>query len=425
MRMLLSGGLVFQQGRFHRCDVALDAQRTVLISPEISPSGFDSVFEFNNCYIMPGFVDVHVHLREPGFSYKETIFSGTRAAARGGYTAVCTMPNLDPAPDSAANLKTQRDIISRDAAINVYPYACISVGERGERLADIETLAPQVIGFSDDGRGVQDRGMMREAMLRIKDAGSLVAAHCEDDTLLRGGYIHDGAYAKQHGHLGICSASEYKQIERDLELVRDTGCRYHVCHLSAKESVGLVRAAKKDGLPVSCETAPHYLLLCDSDLMEDGRFKMNPPLRAPADRDALTEGLIDGTIDLIATDHAPHAADEKNRGLKDSAMGIVGLETAFSALHTGLVLPGIITRELLADKLTDAPRRIFNIDGGLNEGELADICVADPSFVSVVDPQKFLSMGRSTPFEGMKTTGDIVMTICKGDIVWQNSLRER
>lgn len=425
MRMLLTGAFVYQEGSFLRCDVALDGQRIQLISPYIPHSDFDFIFHFNNCFISPGFADVHVHLREPGFSYKETIATGTRAAARGGYTAVCTMPNLNPAPDSPAHLKIQQDIIDRDACIAVYPYACITRGECGSQLADIEALSPLVVGFSDDGRGVQDRNLMKEAMYRVKEAGSLIAAHCEDETLLNGGYIHDGIYAQRHGHRGIPSASEYRQLERDLELVRDTKCRYHVCHVSAKESVALIRDAKKDGLPVSCETAPHYLFICDEDICEDGSFKMNPPVRSSADHAALLDGLLDGTIDIIATDHAPHSDEEKGRGLKDSLMGIVGLETAFRVLHTGLVRQKIITLEQLVDKLADAPRRLFGVGTGLSEGEVANMCVIDQNKELTIDTNKFFSMGRSTPFAGADTTGDIVMTISKGEIVWQSSTTEK
>ena len=314
--------------------------------------------------LMPGFCDVHVHLREPGFSYKETIKSGTRAAARGGFTDVCTMPNLDPVPDCPSHLAAQEEIIARDAIVRVHPYGAITVGERGKQLAELEALAPRVVAFSDDGHGVQDAALMREAMLRAKALGKLIVAHCEDNTLLRGGYIHDGSYAQAHGHRGIISESEWGQIARDLELAAQTGCGYHVCHISTKESVRLIREAKKSGVDVSCETAPHYLLLDENDLGEDGRFKMNPPLRAREDREALLEGLLDGTVDMIATDHAPHAAAEKAKGLAGSAFGIVGLETAFPLLYTGLVRKGILSLEALVEKMSFAPRRRFGIPMG-------------------------------------------------------------
>ncbi len=422
MRLLLADGLVYQAGNFYRLDVAIDGPQISSLSPNIDPAGFDLIFQLNQCFISPGFADVHVHLREPGFSYKETITSGTRAAARGGYTAVCAMPNLNPVPDSIEYLQAQRAIIERDACIHVYPFAAISVGEQGRQLSDIEALAPLVCGFSDDGRGVQDRSLMREAMARIAAADSILAAHCEDDSLLHGGYIHDGNYARMHGHRGISSASEYKQVERDLELVRDTGCRYHVCHVSTKESVALLRAAKRDGLPVTCETAPHYLLLCDADLQEDGRFKMNPPIRASADRDALREGLLDDTIDVIATDHAPHSAAEKSGGLEKSLMGVVGLETAFRALHTGLVRTGVLKLEQLLDKLAATPRRIFQLGGPLAEGAAADLVVIDPDKRTTIQTDLFFSKGHSTPFDGLQTVGDSILTICGGNIVWQDKL---
>ncbi len=378
--------------------------------------------ELNNCFLLPGLTDVHVHLREPGFSYKETIGSGTRAAAHGGYTALCAMPNLNPVPDSPAHLRLQQEIIDRDAVIRVYPYGAITVDEKGEQLADMEGLAPHVVAFSDDGRGVQDPGRMREAMARAKALGKLIVAHCEDNTLLHGGYIHDGAYARAHGHAGICSASEYRQIQRDLELVRDTGCGYHVCHVSAKESVELIRQAKRDGLDVSCETAPHYLLLCDADLQEDGRFKMNPPLRAASDRDALIQGVLDGTVDMIATDHAPHSLEEKGRGLRDSAMGIVGLETAFPLLYTAFVRSGILSLDRLAELMSAAPRRRFNIPGGYENG---DFTIFNLDSEYTIDPESFLSKGRATPFAGRRVFGQCLMTVMGGNSVWSANSTER
>ena len=368
----------------------------------------------DNIIALPGFCDVHVHFREPGFSYKEKISTGSRAAARGGYTAVCTMPNLDPVPDSVESLRVQRDIIARDAVIDVQPYGAISVGERGERLADLEGMAADAVAFSDDGRGVQDEEMMREAMTRAKKLGKLIVAHCEDNSLLRGGYIHDGAYAKAHGHRGICSESEWRPIKRDIELCRQTGCGYHVCHISTKESVALIREAKARGVDITCETAPHYLVMDDSDLQEDGRFKMNPPLRDKADREALIQGIQDGTIDMIATDHAPHSAEEKSRGLEKSAFGIVGIETAFPILYTKLVKTGVITLERLMELLAVNPRKRFNIP--MKKG---DYSVWDLDREFVVDPGEFLSMGRATPFEGWRLSGVCLLTVKDGKAVYQ------
>ena len=374
-----------------------------------------SVFNSSKYHIFPGFCDVHVHFREPGFSYKETIVSGSLAAARGGYTAVCTMPNLNPVPDSVEHLNQQLTLINEGACIHVYPYGAITVGEKGEVLADLEGMAPNVIGFSDDGRGVQNDEMMEQAMLRAKALGKMIVAHCEVNSLLRGGYIHDGEYAKAHGHRGICSESEWAQIARDLELVRKTGCAYHVCHISAKESVELIRKAKAEGLNVTCETGPHYLVMDDSDLQEDGRFKMNPPLRSKEDREALVAGILDGTIDMIATDHAPHSAEEKGKGLEKSAFGIVGIETAFQILYTNLVEPGILSMEKLIDLLVANPRNRFSIPLG------CDFSVWDLSADYTIDPADFLSMGKATPFTSWKVKGKCIATVCDGKLVY-NSL---
>ena len=362
--------------------------------------------------IFPGFCDVHVHFREPGFSYKETILSGSRAAAHGGYTAVCTMPNLDPVPDSPEHLQPQLDAIRKDACIAVYPYAAITKGEQGRVLSDMAALAPNVIAFSDDGRGVQDPGMMEEAMRQAKALGKLIVAHCEDNSLLRGGYIHDGAYAKAQGHRGICSESEWGPIARDLELAAKTGAGYHVCHISTKESVDIIRQAKKSGVDVTCETGPHYLTMDDSFLQEEGRFKMNPPLRSPEDRAALIEGLRDGTIDMIATDHAPHSSDEKAKGLEKSAFGVVGLETAFPILYTYLVKPGIITMDTLLEKLVYNPRNRFGIPLG------NDFSVWDLNAEYRVDPKDFLSMGKATPFQGWTVWGKCMATFYHGKAVY-------
>ena len=356
---------------------------------------------------------MHVHFREPGYFYKETIASGCQAAAHGGYTAVCTMPNLNPVPDSVENLRAQTDIIKRDATIRVYPYAAITVGQQGEALADMDNIAADAIAFSDDGRGVQSAAMMREAMLKAKALGKMIVAHCEDNALLFGGYIHDGTYAALNGHKGICSESEWKPIERDLRLAEETGCAYHVCHISTKESVSLIRDAKRRGVNVTCETAPHYLVMDDGDLQEDGRFKMNPPLRGAEDRYALIEGLRDGTIDMIATDHAPHSAEEKAKGLAGSAFGIVGLETAFPVMYTKLVKTGVITLDKLIELLAINPRKRFGIPQG------TDFTVWDLNAADTVDPDKFLTKGRATPFAGMELNGTCILTVCDGKIVYQ------
>ena len=372
-----------------------------------------SLSAFNNICIFPTFCDVHVHFREPGFFYKETIKSGSLSAARGGYTDVCTMPNLKPVPDSVENIKEQLRIIENTAAIRVHPYAAITKGEMGNELVDFEKLAPYCIAFSDDGRGVQNEEMMLAAMLKAKELGKIIAAHCEDNSLLNGGYIHKGEYAAAHGHRGISSESEWRQIERDLKLAKETGCKYHVCHISTAESVELIRKAKAEGVDVTCETGPHYLALSDKDLEEDGRFKMNPPLRSERDRLALIEGIKDGTIDMIATDHAPHSLEEKSRGLEKSLMGVVGLETAFPVLYTYLVKEGIITLERLIELMSVNPRKRFGIK------ETEDICVFALDSEYEVIPDEFLTMGRSTPFAGRRVFGKNLITVCGGKTVWQ------
>ncbi len=366
-----------------------------------------------NYIIVPGLCDVHVHFREPGFSYKETIASGSAAAAHGGYTAVCTMPNLSPVPDCAEHLKAQLDAIDKSAVIKVIPYGAITVGEKGEELSDMEIMADKVCAFSDDGRGVQNDGMMREAMAKAKRLGKIIAAHCEDNSLLFGGYIHDGEYAKAHGHRGISSESEYGQIERDLRLAEETGCAYHVCHISTKESVELIRQAKAHGVDVTSETAPHYLVLCDEDMQEDGRFKMNPPLRSREDKQALIEGIKDGTIDMIATDHAPHSAEEKGRGLEKSLMGVVGLETAFPVLYTELVMKNIITLDRLVELMSFKPKERFGIDTN------NDFAVFDISEAYKIDPENFLSMGRATPFAGREVFGRCLLTVHNEKVVYK------
>ena len=374
-----------------------------------------SVFNSSKYAVFPGFCDVHVHFREPGFSYKETMQSGSLASARGGYTAVCTMPNLNPVPDSVENLHQQLKLIEAGACIHVYPYGAITVGEKGETLADLAAMAPNVIGFSDDGRGVQSDDMMRSAMLEAKKLNKMIVAHCEVNELLRGGYIHDGAYAAAHGHRGICSESEWAQIARDLQLVKETGVKYHVCHISTKESVDIIRKAKAQGIDVTCETGPHYLVMDDSMLQEDGRFKMNPPLRSAEDREALVRGIQDGTIDMIATDHAPHSAEEKAKGLEKSAFGVVGIETAFPICYTYLVKTGIITMDKLMELLVINPRKRFNIPLG------NDFSIWDLEASYTVDPADFLSMGKATPFAGWTVQGKCMATVCDGKIVY-NSL---
>ena len=373
-----------------------------------------SFFDSSRYAVFPGFCDVHVHLREPGFSYKETIASGSYACARGGYTAVCSMPNLKPVPDSVEHLAQQLRRIEESACIHVYPYGAITVGEQGALLADLEGMASDVVGFSDDGRGVQSSEMMKAAMLRAKALGKIIVAHCEDNSLLHAGYIHDGQYAKAHGHRGICSESEWGQIQRDLELVRQTGVKYHVCHISTKESVELIRKAKAEGLDVTCETGPHYLVMDDSMLQEDGRFKMNPPLRSAQDREALVAGILDGTIDMIATDHAPHSTEEKAKGLEKSAFGVVGIETAFPILYTHLVKPGILTMERLMELLVTNPRERFRIPLG------CDYSIWDLEAEYPIDSRQFVSLGKATPFEGWVVQGRCMATVCDDKVVYQN-----
>lgn len=398
--MILNNAFVYRNGRMEQQNY------------ELKVGGVGFLSDFNKLCIFPAFCDVHVHFREPGFSYKETIRTGSLAAARGGYTDVCTMPNLNPVPDSAENIKEQIKIIERDAAVRVHPYAAITVGEKGEVLTDMKALAPYCAAFSDDGRGVQSEDMMRSAMLKAKALGKIIAAHCEDNSLLCGGYIHKGEYARLHGHKGICAESEWKPIERDLRLAKETGCKYHVCHISCKESVELIRNAKANGVDVTCETAPHYLIFNDMDLKESGNFKMNPPIRSEEDRQALIKGLQDGTIDMIATDHAPHSSEEKSRGLENSLMGIVGLETAFPVMYTYLVKKCIITLERLIELMAINPRRRF----GLQSTD--DICVYDLQSEYKIDPSEFKSKGKSTPFDGLTVTGKNLLTVCGGKAVW-------
>ena len=422
MKYILSNTNVFICGQFVKTNVFVENGRISEISSRpFSPKDSDSIFDLSGQYLFPGFIDVHVHLREPGFFYKESIKSGTDSAAKGGYIAVCPMPNLNPVPDCAENLAVQLDAIRQNACIQVVPYGAVTISENGQELAAYEESASDVCGFSDDGRGVQSDEKMRQAMQKISKTGKILAAHCEDNSLLNGGYIHAGEYAARHGHKGICSESEWKQIERDLKLAEETGCKYHVCHISTKESVALIRQAKAKGLDVTCETAPHYLTMNDSMLQEDGRFKMNPPIRAEEDRQALLAGLLDGTIDMIATDHAPHSAEEKSRGLSGSMMGVVGLETAFPVLYTELVKSGTLSLEQLIALMHTNPRERFGIGTHLGEGEPASFTVYDLDEAYTIDPETFLTKGRATPFAGKEVFGRCVLTMYQGNIVWKKN----
>ena len=418
-RVILKSGRIVRGGTSEIADVVVCDGKIVQIAPEVTVGEGDKVVDCAGKVVMSGLVDLHVHLREPGFEAKETIASGTAAAAHGGFTTVCSMPNLNPAPDTVEHLQVQLDAIKRDAVVKVLPYATITRERYGRELVDFAALKPMVAGFSDDGSGVQSDDVMRAAMAEAVKADAIIAAHCEVNELLKGGYIHDGEYAAQHGHKGICSESEWQQIERDIELAGECGCRYHVCHISTKESVELIRQAKQRGVKITCETGPHYLTMCDMDLQEEGRFKMNPPIRSAEDRDALVEGIKDGTIDVVATDHAPHTLEEKSRGLAGSAMGVVGLETSFAVIYTKLVREGVITLEKAVELMSEAPRKIFNLGGGLCEGQAADIAVFDLEAEFDVNPEDFHSKGRSTPFEGWHLWGECCLTMVDGKIVWQ------
>ena len=411
MNLTLKDVHFFKGGAFQSGDYSFNIS-------DPSPSLFDFqggiVSKLNNCFVLPAFCDVHVHLREPGFSYKETILSGSSASARGGYTDICSMPNLKPVPDSVENIKVEQDIIDRDAVIRVHPYASITINQEGKVLSDFDALKDKCFAFSDDGRGVQSAELMEKAMEKARVLDKIIVAHCEDNSLLKAGYIHDGEYAKLHGHKGICSESEWGPIKRDIELAKKTGCKYHVCHISCKESVELIRQAKKDGVDITCETAPHYLVFNDMDLKDEGRFKMNPPIRSEADRLALIEGLKDGTIDMIATDHAPHSEEEKTKGLKLSNMGVVGIETAFSVMFTYLVKTNIISLEKLIELMAINPRKRFGLP------ITDDICVFDLDALYTVNPKDFLSQGKFTPFEGMKLFGVNKLTVCDGKIVYNS-----
>lgn len=424
-RIVLKGGRVFSGGKSFEADVVVCGDRIAEVTPEAAILPGDKVVDCRGRWVTAGLVDLHVHLREPGFSSKETIATGTAAAAHGGFTTVCAMPNLEPAPDSLENLRRETEIIERDAVVKVLPYATITRRRAGREIVDFAALKPYVAAFSDDGSGVQDDDMMLAAMRAAAANDCIIAAHCEVNSLLHGGYIHDGAYAAAHGHKGISSESEWRQIERDIKLAEQTGCRYHVCHISTKESVALIRDAKRSGVRITCETGPHYLTMCDADLREKGRFKMNPPIRSAADRNALIEGVQDGTIDIIATDHAPHTAEEKSRGLAGSAMGVVGLETSFAVIYTKLVMAGIISPERMIELMAEAPRRIFTLGGGLAAGEKADIAVFDLDNEFTVDPATFLSKGRSTPFEGWRLHGQTILTLVDGRTAYRNDEKIR
>ncbi|MBR5864273.1 MAG: dihydroorotase [Alistipes sp.] len=418
-RIILKSGNVVREGVQEQLDVVVADGKIAFVGKSVEPEAGDKVVDCAGKLVCSGLVDLHVHLREPGFSSKETIASGTSAAAHGGFTTVCSMPNLAPAPDTMEHLQEQLDLIAKDAVVKVLPYATITERRAGDELVDFAALKPYVAGFSDDGTGVQREEVMKAAMEAAAENDCIIAAHCEVDDLLRGGYIHDGEYARKNGHRGICSESEWAQIERDIKLTEEIGCRYHVCHISTKESVALIREAKSRGVKITCETGPHYLTMCDMDLQEEGRFKMNPPIRSAEDRDALVKGIQDGTIDVVATDHAPHTAEEKSRGLERSAMGVVGLETSFAVIYTKLVKTGVITLEKAVDVLAEAPRRIFGLGGKFAEGEAADIAVFDLEAEWTVDPEKFHSKGKATPFEGWALQGECCLTMVDGKIVYE------
>lgn len=418
-KILIKNALLSPSGKEGTADILIYEGKIAEIAPQVDSPHDCSVIDADGLTVIPGLVDVHVHLREPGFSYKETIAAGTAAAAAGGFTTVCPMPNLNPAPDSPENLERQLEIIRRDAKIETIPYATITRSRLGAELVDYEALAPFVAGFSDDGSGVQGEEVMRKAMRQIAKTGKILAAHCEVNSLLRGGYIHDGEYARAHGHRGICSESEWREIERDIRLAGETGCRLHICHISTAESVDLIRRAKERGVRVTCETAPHYLAFCDEDMREEGRFKMNPPIRSRRDMEALREGAADGTIDVIATDHAPHSAEEKSKGLEKSAMGVVGLETSLAAVYTHMVRPGHISFPRMLEMMALEPRKLFGFKGGLVPGNRADLAIVDFDRVVKVDSTSFLSKGKSTPFDGTTLFGKVMMTIAGGKTVYK------
>lgn len=418
-KLLIKSGTVVRNGCSVVADVLVENGVIVRIAEHVEADDNTEIFDASGCIVSYGLADVHVHLREPGFSEKETIATGTAAAAHGGFTTVCSMPNLNPAPDTVENVAIQQDIIDRTALIEVRPFATITTGRSGDEVVDVKSLMSHCVGFTDDGSGVQSEQTMLEAMKQIAAEGGILAAHCEDESLLFGGYIHDGEYAAAHNHKGICSQSEWGPIVRDTELVAQSGCRYHICHMSAAGSVEALREAKRRGLPMTGETGPHYLTMTDMDIEENGRFKMNPPIRSAADRAALIEGIKDGTIEVIATDHAPHTAEQKGKGLAGSAMGVVGLETSFAVIYTKLVREGVISVEKAIELMTENPRRIFNLGGALMEGERADIAIFDITTPFTVDTNNFLSMGKATPFEGWELYGQCVLTLYGGKVVWK------
>ncbi len=422
MSMIIKGATCFVGGEFRVCDIRVAQGKIVAIESQIEPTPSDEVICGEGQYLLPGLVDVHVHLREPGFERKETIKSGTAAAARGGVTTLFSMPNLSPVPDSVENLGVQLSAIKRDASVKVIPYASITLGQKGAgELVDFEALAPAVCGFSDDGRGVQSDELMLRAMQAAKSVGRPIVAHCEVNSLLEGGYIHKGDYCERNGHKGICSESEWAQVERDLSLVESADCQYHICHISTKESVCLLREAKAKGLKVSGETAPHYLLLTDEDLEENGRFKMNPPLRSAADQMELLSGVLDGTIECIATDHAPHTLDEKSRGLSHSAFGIVGIECSFALMYTYLVRRGVISLEKLIELMSLNARRLFGLESGeIEVGATADLVMFDLETKYTINPDDFLSMGSATPFEGWEVYGKTTLTLVEGKVAYRD-----
>lgn len=419
MNYLFKNTNAYTNGAFCKCDVLVNDGKIAAIGENLDSNDAE-IIDLQGKTLIPGLVDVHVHLREPGFEYKETIATGTAAAAHAGYTIICPMPNLNPAPDSIEHLQVELDAIAKDARVKVYPYGCITKGQKGTgELVDFDALYPNICGFSDDGRGVQSKDLMREAMAQIAELNGILAEHCEVNELLNGGYIHAGKYAKAHNHKGICSESEWKEIERNIELSRETGCRFHACHISTKESVELIRKAKAEGLKVTCETAPHYLLLTEDDLQEDGKFKMNPPLRSKEDQKALIEGIVDGTIDTIATDHAPHSVEDKSKGLAGSAFGIVGLETAFPLMYTYFVKKNIISLEKLIELMAIEPRKVFGFEGGIKVGQPADLAVMNLDAFYKINPNDFLSKGKATPFENWQVYGECEMTFVNGKIVYK------
>jgi dihydroorotase len=419
--LLFKNAKVYYEDQFQNADVLIRDGIVVGVGREAEAPSDTLLVDSQKFHILPGLADIHVHLREPGFSYKETIATGTRAAAKGGFTLICAMPNVDPVPDCPENLKLQREMINRTALIKVIPYAAITMGQEGRDIVDMEALAGDSFAYSDDGNGVWDAALMENAMIRAERLGKTIAAHCEDKSLIpRGACVHDGWYATRHGLPGIPSSSEYSQVRRDIALAEKTGCSYHVCHVSCKESVDAIREARSKGLAVSGETAPHYLVFCDEDLRDDGRYKMNPPIRSRQDRQALIEGIKDKTLQIIATDHAPHTTEEKSKGLQNSNFGIVGLETSFAAMHTYLCKAGHITLEQLAQNMSINPRKLFGLPYGIRVGQRADLIVADLQKEIIVDPEGFESLGRSTPFEGMSLYGEILLTIFDGNIVYNN-----